>query len=263
MNSDATTPANPTTDDSGPIPADQSTPGGAVYQHDDPAYRVFVDSLNHLDPDEIATVLDAYNFSEQAHQGQTRLSGEPYLSHPLAVASILAEMGFDEPTISAGLLHDTVEDTKATIEELDDNFGEEVADIVDGVTKISQITFENKEEAQAENIRKMILAMSHDMRVLMVKLADRLPWAKIEKEYNKRLRNSHCGAGNKPARMVVGALIVKHVENLSDVKTIQAIQENPYMQYLLGLSKFTEKPVFVPELFVLIRKRLDRTSSTC
>ena len=91
-----------------------------------------------------------------------------------------------------------------------------------------------------------------------VKLADRLPWAKIEKEYNKRLRNSHCGAGNKPARMVVGALIVKHVENLSDKKTIQAIQENPYMQYLLGLSKFTEKPVFVPELFVLIRKRLDQ-----
>ena len=91
-----------------------------------------------------------------------------------------------------------------------------------------------------------------------VKLADRLPWAKIEKEYNKRLRNSHCGAGNKPARMVVGALIVKHVENLSDEKTIQAIQENPYMQYLLGLSKFTEKPVFVPELFVLIRKRLDQ-----
>lgn len=90
-----------------------------------------------------------------------------------------------------------------------------------------------------------------------VKLADNLPWDKIEKEYNKRLRNMHNGAGNKPARMVVGALIVKHVEKLSDENTIQAIQENPYMQYLLGLPKFTEKPVFVPELFVLIRKRLD------
>lgn len=90
-----------------------------------------------------------------------------------------------------------------------------------------------------------------------VKLADRLPWSKIEKEYNKRLRNCHCGAGNKPARMAVGAIIVKHVENLSDEKTIQVIQENPYMQYLLGLPKFTEKPVFVPELFVQIRKRLD------
>ena len=90
-----------------------------------------------------------------------------------------------------------------------------------------------------------------------VKLADNLPWDKIEKEYNKRLRNTHNGAGNKPARMVVGALIVKHVEGLSDEKTIRAIQENPYMQYLLGLPKFTEKPVFVPELFVLVRKRLD------
>lgn len=116
----------------------------------------------------------AYVYAATAHAGQTRLSGEPYLSHPLAVASTLAEMGFDEPTVAAGLLHDTVEDTKATIEEIDENFGEEVADIVDGVTKISMIPFENKEEAQAENIRKMILAMSHDMRVLMVKLADRL-----------------------------------------------------------------------------------------
>ncbi|WP_291449221.1 bifunctional (p)ppGpp synthetase/guanosine-3',5'-bis(diphosphate) 3'-pyrophosphohydrolase [Desulfovibrio sp.] len=123
---------------------------------------------------DLELIQKAYVFAATAHAGQTRLSGEPYLSHPLAVADTLAEMGFDEPTVAAGLLHDTVEDTKATIEEIDENFGEEVADIVDGVTKISMIPFENKEEAQAENIRKMILAMSHDMRVLMVKLADRL-----------------------------------------------------------------------------------------
>ena len=134
-----------------------------------------LDKVSASNPNaDLELIQRAYVFAATAHAGQTRLSGEPYLSHPLAVASILAEMGFDEPTISAGLLHDTVEDTKATIEELDENFGEEVADIVDGVTKISQISFENKEEAQAENIRKMILAMSHDMRVLMVKLADRL-----------------------------------------------------------------------------------------
>lgn len=90
-----------------------------------------------------------------------------------------------------------------------------------------------------------------------VKLADNLPWDKIEIEYNKHLNNKSKGAGNKPARMVVGALIVKHIENLSDERTIQAIQENPYMQYLLGLSAFTEQPVFVPELFVSARKRLD------
>lgn len=116
----------------------------------------------------------AYVYAAAAHAGQNRLSGEPYLSHPLAVAHTLAELGFDEATVVAGLLHDTVEDTKATIEELDEQFGEEVADIVDGVTKISMIPFDSKEEAQAENIRKMILAMSHDIRVLMVKLADRV-----------------------------------------------------------------------------------------
>ena len=116
----------------------------------------------------------AYVFAAAAHAGQPRLSGEPYLSHPLAVADTLADMGFDEPTVAAGLLHDTVEDTSVTIDDIAENFGDEVADIVDGVTKISKIVFENKEEAQAENIRKMILAMSHDMRVIMVKLADRL-----------------------------------------------------------------------------------------
>ncbi len=122
----------------------------------------------------VELVQKAYVYAASAHAGQTRLSGEPYLSHPLAVAHTLAELGFDEATVVAGLLHDTVEDTKASIEEVDELFGEDVADIVDGVTKISMITFESKEDAQAENIRKMILAMSHDIRVLMVKLADRI-----------------------------------------------------------------------------------------
>lgn len=130
-------------------------------------------SANNSDAD-LELIQRAYVYAANAHQGQTRLSGEPYLSHPLAVAYTLADMGFDEPTIAAGLLHDTVEDTKATLDEIDERFGGDVADIVDGVTKISLIPFDTKEEAQAENIRKMILAMSHDMRVLMVKLADRL-----------------------------------------------------------------------------------------
>ena len=137
----------------------------------------------------VELIQKAYVFAASAHAGQTRLSGEPYLSHPLAVANTLAAMGFDEPTVAAGLLHDTVEDTKATIDELAENFGDEVADIVDGVTKISLIPFENKEEAQAENIRKMILAMSHDMRVLMVKLADRLhnmSTLDFQKEYKQK-----------------------------------------------------------------------------
>jgi len=119
-------------------------------------------------------ITKAYVYSAAAHAGQTRLSGEPYLMHPLSVANILAEMRLDAPSVAAGLLHDTVEDTIATIDEIEEQFSEEVADIVDGVTKISLMSFESKEEAQAENIRKMVLAMAEDIRVILVKLADRL-----------------------------------------------------------------------------------------
>ena len=119
-------------------------------------------------------ITKAYVYSAAAHAGQVRLSGEPYLSHPLEVANILAEMRLDAPSIAAGLLHDTVEDTIVTIDEIEEQFSEEVADIVDGVTKISLMSFESKEEAQAENIRKMVLAMAEDIRVILVKLADRL-----------------------------------------------------------------------------------------
>lgn len=116
----------------------------------------------------------AHDYAAAAHEGQVRLSGEPYFSHPMAVADILAGLRMDEATICASLLHDTVEDTLTSIEEIDEKFGEEVADIVDGVTKISMLSFDSKEEQQAENIRKMILATSEDIRVLVVKLADRL-----------------------------------------------------------------------------------------
>ncbi len=123
---------------------------------------------------DLESVGRAYKYAEAAHAGQLRLSGEPYLMHPANVALLLAQNGFDEPSIIAGLLHDTVEDTEAYIEELDVEFGEEVADIVDGVTKISFMSFDTKEEQQAENIRKMILAMSHDIRVPIVKIVDRM-----------------------------------------------------------------------------------------
>jgi GTP pyrophosphokinase len=116
----------------------------------------------------------AYIFSAKAHEGQLRLSGEPYLSHPLEVAYLLAKMGMGPVTVSSGLLHDTVEDSAATLDDLEEYFGEEVADVVNGVTKIGQLIFGDKQTQQAEYIRKMILSMSHDIRVLLVKLADRV-----------------------------------------------------------------------------------------
>src|SRR3954454_6819811 len=124
--------------------------------------------------DDLEIVRKAYDFSLQHHTGQTRASGERYLVHPLEVANILAEMKLDTTAIAAGLLHDSVEDTTVTIEEITEKFGEQVAHIVEGVTKISKIDFASREEAQAENVRKMMLAMVDDIRVVLIKLADRL-----------------------------------------------------------------------------------------
>jgi GTP pyrophosphokinase len=116
----------------------------------------------------------AYIYSAKAHKDQVRASGEPYLIHPLSVAAILADMKMDVATVSTGLLHDVVEDTLASTDDISELFGEEVANLVDGVTKISNLGKKSKEEAQAENLRKMILAMTDDIRVVLVKLADRL-----------------------------------------------------------------------------------------
>ena len=116
----------------------------------------------------------AYRFSEQSHQGQQRASGEPYLSHPLEVAGLLVNFKMDVTTVTAGLLHDVLEDTKATKGDLQREFGAEIAELVDGVTKIGKLAFSSREERQAENFRKMLVAMARDLRVLMIKLADRL-----------------------------------------------------------------------------------------
>src|SRR5919206_120951 len=119
-------------------------------------------------------VADAYNAAHAAHRGQVRKSGEPFVYHPLATADVLAELRLDPTTIAAALLHDVLEDTGVTKEELSERFGDEVAEIVDGVTKLKRLPSGNLEEAQAESLRKMIVAMSRDVRVIIIKLADRL-----------------------------------------------------------------------------------------
>jgi len=127
-----------------------------------------------LSPADQDLVRRAYLFTARVHHGQERLSGEPYLIHPLTVAMILAEQGLDATSISVGLLHDVLEDTHANVDVLEDEFGADVASLVEGVTKISQIGFTTREQHQAENFRKLLLAMVEDIRVLLVKLADRL-----------------------------------------------------------------------------------------
>jgi GTP pyrophosphokinase len=129
---------------------------------------------SYLSPEEQELIEKAYIFSASVHQGQVRLSGEPYLTHPVEVAGILADMKLDAATVVTGLLHDTVEDTLATLEQIRVAFGKEIEFLVEGLTKISRLTYGSKVEHQAENFRKMILAMSSDIRILLVRLADRV-----------------------------------------------------------------------------------------
>ncbi|MDI6761791.1 MAG: bifunctional (p)ppGpp synthetase/guanosine-3',5'-bis(diphosphate) 3'-pyrophosphohydrolase [Thermodesulfobacteriota bacterium] len=138
-------------------------------------FNDILDRLGSYNPNADTDLLrKAYVFSAKVHLGQVRLSGEPYLTHPLEVTGILTQMQLDAATLATGLLHDTVEDTLATLEEIRENFGNEISQLVDGVTKISRISLRSSEERQAENFRKMILAMVKDIRVVLVKLADRL-----------------------------------------------------------------------------------------
>ena len=135
----------------------------------------FTRHLGHyLPPPDVALVNRAFEFSESAHRGQFRKSGEPYITHPLAVASILSQWRLDAQGLAAALLHDVMEDTSVTKSELEKSFGKPVADMVDGVSKLDQIEFTSREEVQAESFRKMLLAMARDVRVILIKLADRL-----------------------------------------------------------------------------------------
>ncbi|MDH5534839.1 MAG: bifunctional (p)ppGpp synthetase/guanosine-3',5'-bis(diphosphate) 3'-pyrophosphohydrolase [Betaproteobacteria bacterium] len=138
------------------------------------AATLFKEWSGYLKPEDLSQLESAYHFSEAAHQGQFRQSGEPYISHPLAVASILAQWHLDAQALTAALLHDVMEDTSVTKAEISRTFGKPVADLVDGLSKLEKIEFETQEKAQAENFRKMLLAMARDVRVILIKLADRL-----------------------------------------------------------------------------------------
>mgnify|MGYP003473732444 FL=1 len=127
----------------------------------------------YMNDKQVAFVEKAYEFANKAHAGQKRASGQPYIIHPTQVAGTLATLGLDPDTVAAGFLHDTVEDTPVTNDELKEKFGEDVAFIVDGVTKLNKYEYKSHQEFLAENHRKMLIAMAKDLRVIMVKLADR------------------------------------------------------------------------------------------
>ncbi len=133
------------------------------------------DLLNtYLEPEKVAIILRAFEIGAKAHEGQTRKTGEPYILHPVAVARILANMRMDFGSVAAAILHDTIEDTPLTREQIEDRFGEDIAELVDGVTKLDKMKFRTRHEADAESFRKLMLAMSRDLRVIFIKLADRM-----------------------------------------------------------------------------------------
>ena len=140
----------------------------------EPAYRVFLDSLDYLPPADLEKIKAAYAYAAKAHATQRRMSGEAYITHPLAVAGAVVEWRMDADAIAAALLHDVLEDTGTTKHELTERFGKEVAELVDGLSKLDKIEFQSYQDAQAENFRKMLMAMARDLRIVLIKLADRL-----------------------------------------------------------------------------------------
>lgn len=150
-------------------PSPEAPPPG----FDEPAYQVFLDSLDYLPPADVDRIQAAYAFAARAHAHQRRMSGEPYITHPLAVAGAVVEWRMDADAVCAALLHDVLEDTGTHKEELAQRFGKVVADLVDGLSKLDKMEFASYQEAQAENFRKMLMAMARDLRVVLIKLADR------------------------------------------------------------------------------------------
>ncbi|MGH8631691.1 MAG: HD domain-containing protein, partial [Burkholderiales bacterium] len=135
---------------------------------------LFADAAGYLKPEDVLQLKSAYDFSDQAHKGQFRMTGDPYISHPVAVAHILTQWHLDGQALTAALLHDVMEDTAVSKSEISQKFGRMVAELVDGVSKLDRIEFESQQQQQAENFRKMLLAMARDVRVILIKLADRL-----------------------------------------------------------------------------------------
>ncbi len=209
-------------------------------------------------------VIKAYNYANQAHEGQRRNSGEKYIVHPVNVAIILAELNMDTPTIIAGLLHDVIEDTHVSYETLAGNFGKEVADLVDGVTKLKKLEYKTKQENQAENLRKMVLAMANDIRVIIVKLADRLhnmrtlEYMTDEKKKAKALETLEIYA---PIAHRLGISRIKwELEDLS----LRYLDPDNYYDLVEKVSKRRqEREAYIQEIIQILKEKLGEMDIQC
>ena len=213
--------------------------------------------VKNFTPEEVAKIDKAYNYAKDAHDGQLRYSGQPYIIHPVAVATILVDLCMDYQSVVAALLHDTVEDTDVSLENVKNEYGEDVAKLVDGVTKLGKVPLSTKEEEQAENIRKMLLAMSEDIRVIIIKLADRLhnmrtlEFMRPQKRRDKALETIEIYA---PLAHRLGIRTIK--EELEDL-AISFLDPVGYEEIETKLgTQMEERQKFLEEIKVRIKDRI-------
>jgi guanosine-3',5'-bis(diphosphate) 3'-pyrophosphohydrolase len=225
-----------------------------------------IDKITEYYPDADLDIIDrAYIYSARVHDGQVRLSGEPYLSHPLEVAGILADMKLDVVSVAAGLLHDVVEDTHATIEEINEMFGKDVSHIVSGVTKLSVLPFSSGDQArQAESIRKMILAMADDIRVILIKLADRLHNMRTLKFHSPKKRAKIARETLDIYAPIAGRLGIYWIKKELEDTSFMYIQPDEYskIEQLVNRDK-EEGEKYIETVKDLIKKKMDEHNLEC
>ncbi|MGE4273481.1 MAG: RelA/SpoT family protein [Desulfitobacterium sp.] len=216
-----------------------------------------MEKLHKASPEGIKLIEKAYSFAEEAHRGQLRNSGEEYIQHPLEVAKILLELELDEATIAAAFLHDVVEDTKYSVEDIEKEFGSQVALLVDGVTKLGRIEYKSKEELQVENLRKMFLAMAKDIRVILIKLADRLHNMRTLKYHSEKKQKEIAQETIEifaPLANRLGIFRIKwELEDLS----FRYLKPQEYYDLSEGIAlKRAEREVQINEVITQLRSRL-------
>ncbi len=212
----------------------------------------------------VDVVRRAYEFSAEKHKNQRRASGEPYVSHPLEVAGIIADLKLDVPSIATGLLHDTVEDTLTTLGQIEAMFGAEIATLVDGVTKISQINFTSREEHQAENFRKMILAMARDIRVILIKLADRTHNMRTLQGLSPEKQASVAQETLDVYAPLAHRLGIYWMKSEMEDQALRALHPEVYYQLKRAVAKKkTERERYIREVQAILAKQLEAAEIEC
>ncbi len=216
--------------------------------------RVKIDATYENEKDK-KLVTEAYDYAEKMHEGQKRASGEPYFVHPCSVANILMDMGLDAPTVAAAFLHDVVEDTAATEEDIREKFGEEVEELVAGVTKLNKIVFESKEQEEAENFRKIVVAMAKDIRVIIIKLADRLHNMRSLAYLSPERQQAMAHETLEIYTPLAGRLGISHVKSELEDLCLKYLDPEAYRYLLVRINeKLSERRQFVADIVEQIKE---------